>query len=83
MDTRTPESPLTQVRFVGGPLHGRSAFMAHPEFHMDLTSPDGEPIVYARRVIASSVIDGHETTVATYAPVGMPDHEFERLANDA
>ena len=41
MDTRTPETPLTQVRFVGGPLHGRSALMAQPEFHMDLTAPDG------------------------------------------
>ena len=80
MDTRTPENPLTQVRFVGGPLHGRSALMAQPEFHMDIEAPDGETIVYARRALASSTIDGQAITVATYAPVGMPDHEFERLA---
>ena len=83
MDTRTSDNPLTQVRFVGGPLHGRSALMAQPEYHMDLTAPDGEPIVYARRALSSTVIDGQEITVAIYAPVGMPDHEFERLAKDS
>jgi len=53
--------------------------MANPEFKMKLGSP-GEEIEYCRRMVEAS---SRGTDVATYAPYGVTEREFNRLVVDA
>lgn len=68
---------LVEVRFVGGFLHGRKAYMASPELRMLMESP-AESICYRRRIVESLAVSGGTFTVATYAPDGMAEHEFTK-----
>ena len=62
--------------------HGRTAYMANPEFHMQMESATGEPFCYCRRIVEARAVDGRDFTIATYSPDGMADHEFERLVHN-
>ena len=68
-----------EIRFVGGPLHGTETLMANPEFRMELGGP-GESIEYCRRLVEVSEVDGTPHQIATYAPYGMSEDDFTRLA---
>ena len=74
---------LVEVVFVGGPLHGTRAFMANPEFRMEIGIEPGAAIEYCRRMVETVDIADAQRQVATYAPYGMSEHEFTRLAIDA
>jgi hypothetical protein len=75
------KSELIEVVFVGGPLHGTRAFMAQPDLRMEI-GDDPETIEYCRRMVEMRDIEGAPVQVATYAPYGMPEHEFTRLVID-
>lgn len=72
------EGPV-EVRFLGGFLHGRRAYMANPECRMVMESATGYSISYRRRTVESINESGELLTVATYAPDGFTDHEFTCL----
>ena len=73
---------LTEVHFVGGPLHRRRVLMADPEFDMPLEF-SGQAIVYSRRIVERVRRDDASVQIATYAPLGTTDEEFARLLADA
>jgi hypothetical protein len=76
-----PKSELIEVVFVGGPLHGTRTFMAHPGLKMEIGS-EAATIEYCRRMVETRDMGGASMQVATYAPYGMPEHEFTRLVID-
>lgn len=83
MDIEKHVEGLAEVRFVGGFLHGARAYMANPTFRLPMESPAGEWVCYCRRIIESLNANGEDLTVVSYAPEGLPDHEFTRLVLDA
>ena len=76
-------STLVQVLFVGGPLHGIRTLMADPEFKMELEAATGDVTEYCRRSVESFLGGDPPLQIATYAPTGLPEPEFVRLASDA
>lgn len=73
-------SALIRVVFVGGPSHGLQVLMSKPEFEMTLEDSNGEPVEYRRRMVETLDKGGDVRHVATYAPTGLSEHEFDRLA---
>lgn len=72
---------LIEVVFVGGPLHGTRTLMAQPDLRIEVGA-DPDTTDYCRRMVEMRDIGGAPMQVATYAPYGMPEHEFTRLVID-
>ena len=73
-------STLVRVLFVGGPLHGKRTLMADPQFKMAMEAAPGEKMEYCRRLVESFRDGDRSLPIATYAPTGLSEREFERLA---
>lgn len=83
MDIEKHLEGLVEVRFLGGFLRGRRAYMSNPEFRMMMKSREGEPCCYRRRTVELLNGNGAGLTVATYAPDDLADHDFTHLVVEA